>query len=192
VSPAGIEPALPRDRRSIGRLHHGSRCTPGNIRDCFTPCGESLALPLSYRKAEPSGRSRTSDLAIIDAADLFATGEQDWRGTYDAVHALAGRALRLAGFEPVRRRGAFPRSNSHLHHRRVRASRADVEVAGEQSIFGGTPTDTRSAACEALAARDAPACQADSTARSIGGGIRTRFSMGAKYPKSSPPAYVVS
>jgi hypothetical protein len=123
------------------------------------------------RGMKPSGRSRTSDLAIIDAADLFATGEQDWRGTYDAVHALAGRALRIAGFEPVRRRGAFPRSNSHLHHRRVRASRADVEVAGEQSIFGGTPTDTRSAACEALAARDAPACQADSTARSIGGGV---------------------
>jgi hypothetical protein len=41
--------------------------------------------------------------------------------------------------------------------------------------FGGTPSDTRSASREALAARDAPACQADSTARSIGGGTQPAF-----------------
>ena len=28
-------------------------CTPGNIRDGFTPCGESHALPLSYGRAQP-------------------------------------------------------------------------------------------------------------------------------------------
>jgi hypothetical protein len=36
------------------------------------------------------------------------------------------------------------RSNSHLHHRRIRASRADVKSWGTDD-FGGTPADTRSA-----------------------------------------------
>jgi hypothetical protein len=39
--------------------------------------------------------------------------------------------------------------------------------------------------------RDAPARMADSTARSLGGGIRTRFTLVAKDPKSSPPAMFV-
>jgi hypothetical protein len=86
-----------------------------------------------------------------------------------------GRALRLAGFEPVRRRGALPRSNSHLHHRRARASRADVEGAGERSIPAITVRYAEPFSRSARSPRRTDPRGADSTARSNGGGIRTRI-----------------
>ncbi len=150
VSPAGIEPALPRDRRSIGRLHHGSRCTPGNIRDGFTPCGESHALPLSYGRARaPPGGFEPPTLRL-PMQPISSPPENRFR-----PRVARGRRKSLGN----RRFRRFPDRNAEPFSRSARNPRR---------------TGPRGA---------------DSTARSNGGGIRTRIAIAAKYPNSSPPAY---
>jgi hypothetical protein len=111
---------------------------------------------------------------------------ESWRGTSDAVAALASvRASNpLGAVAPCR-------SNRHLHHRLADAThRQSLEHAGEQAIsVSVTATQLRSlwkrtapGRVQALARPHPGACVKD--------GNRTRFFHGAKYPKSSPPASV--
>jgi hypothetical protein len=65
------------------------------------------------------------------------------------------------------------------------AGLGDCWGTGDFGFFRGIRGDLLG---EGPGTRDAPARMADSTARSLGGGIRTRFTLVAKDPKSSPPA----
>ena len=135
--------------RSNGRLHHGSRCTPGNIRDGFTPCGESHALPLSYGRARaPPGGFEPPTLRL-PMQPISSPPENRF-----GPRVARGRRKSLGN----RRFRRFPDRNAEPFSRSARNPRR---------------TGPRGA---------------DSTARSNGGGIRTRIAIAAKYPKSSPPA----
>jgi hypothetical protein len=88
--------------------------------------------------------------------------------------------------------GALSRSNSHLHHRR--AERHCCTSAIGMGTLGNRRKrnyDNRHAgsALSLTGARDAPVLPDGSTVRSIEGGFFT--ACGARYPKSSPPAFVV-
>ena len=126
-------------------------CTPGNIRDGFTPCGESHALPLSYGRARaPPGGFEPPTLRL-PMQPISSPPENRFR-----PRVARGRRKSLGNrrFRRFPDRNAEPFSRSARHPRR---------------------TGPRGA---------------DSTARSNGGGIRTRIAIAAKYPKSSPPAYL--
>ena len=84
------------------------------------------------------------------------------------------------------------RSNRHLHHRRAAAFATTIgrQYAGEQAMSASV-TSTRALSLR----RDSAPGRVRTLARPhpgacVKGGIRTRFSLGAKYPKSSPPASV--
>ena len=124
-------------------------CTPGNIRDGFTPCGESHALPLSYGRARaPPGGFEPPTLRLpmqpISSPPENRFGPRVARGRWKS---LGNRRFRR-----------FPDRNAELLSRSARHPRR---------------TGPRGA---------------DSTARSNGGGIRTRIAIAAKYPNSSQPA----
>ena len=111
-------------------------CTPGNIRDGFTPCGESHALPLSYGRARaPPGGFEPPTLRLpmqpISSPPENRFGPRVPRGP---TKSLGNRRFRR-----------FPDRNAELFSRSARHPR-----------------------------RTGPR-KADSTARSIRGGIRTRF-----------------
>jgi hypothetical protein len=124
-------------------------CTPGNIRDGFTPCGESHALPLSYGRARaPPGGFEPPTLRL-PMQPISSPPENRFR---PRVARGPRKSLGNRRFRRFPDRNAEPFSRSARHPRR---------------------TGPRGA---------------DSTARSNGGGIRTRIAIAAKYPKSSPPA----
>ena len=124
-------------------------CTPGNIRDGFTPCGESHALPLSYGRARaPPGGFEPPTLRL-PMQPISSPPENRFRPC-----VARGRRKSLGN----RRFRRFPDRNAEPFSRSARNPRR---------------TGPRGA---------------DSTARSNGGGIRTRIAIAAKYPKSSPPA----
>jgi hypothetical protein len=124
-------------------------CTPGNIRDGFTPCGESHALPLSYGRARaPPGGFEPPTLRL-PMQPISSPPENRFR-----PRVARGRRKSLGN----RRFRRFPDRNAEPFSRSARNPRR---------------TGPRGA---------------DSTARSNGGGIRTRIAIVAKYPKSSPPA----
>ena len=152
------------------------------------PCGHHLLYPLSYELS--SGRSRTFDRAIRSNRSLHHR-QKSWRGTGDAVTALAGeRPFGRAGLEPARRSRALPRSNRHLHHRRPNASlRLGTQARWGTFDVGLSVISTCGISFGLTRTRGTKAFTRTSTARSITGGVFTRFP-GAKYPKSSPPAFI--
>jgi hypothetical protein len=128
-----------------------------------------------------------------DVTAIFTTDRaEDWRGTGDAVAALAGEPpFGVRGSNPLGAVAPLPRSNRHLHHRLADACASTIEWARWGTGDIGV-SDVNAGSC--LAEEPEPAtqqpCKAASTVRDSKGGIRTRSFPGAKYPKSSPPALV--
>ena len=137
------------------------------------------ALKAKYRMSSPRIARRVGELSRL-------------RRPLGARHALPlsyGRARAHPGGIELRPCGF--RCNRSLHHRRTGWARVDDAGlgdcwgTGDFGFFRGIRGDLLG---EGPGTRDAPARMADSTARSLGGGIRTRFTLVAKDPKSSPPA----
>jgi hypothetical protein len=119
------------------------------------------------------GRTRTSDLGITMQPTSSPPGERYQTGNRRCCFppSRAARASNPLGA------GAPYRSNRHLHHRRAHA----FSRAGDWSRWGtGDPGFPRRERGALLAKRSRPAThrprRADSTARRIEGGIRTRYS----------------
>jgi hypothetical protein len=101
-----------------------------------------------------------------------------------------------AGFEPATseppKRTALSRSNRHLHHHRVAAhdcASTNEKVHRGTVEIGVSTIENAGLALGRTEPTTHPSCRTDSTVRSIEGGFFTR-SCSAKYPKSSPPAFV--
>lgn len=131
------------------------------------PCRSGSALSAELPVHTTPGGIRTRDLSFHRRcnSDLHHGAWKGSAGNKRCCCCPCGRtAFRRAGLEPARRRSAFPRSNSHLHHRLTGATAPAVDgYAGEQKQYrcsGMVPTSR------------GPALHR------------------AKYPTSSPPASV--
>jgi hypothetical protein len=138
--------AAPAPRaRTLKELGNGrSRRSPFDTR---SPSREALATrDADPRGADSTARSneggiRTRIGHCCEVSEIFTTSERAAASTEQTRRCRPVQAWRLAGFEPVG--DAAPHVGSRWG----------------TDDFGGTPADTRSASHEALAARDAPACQ---------------------------------
>ncbi len=150
-------------------------------------CRPGSALPLSYRRM---GRRTGFEPATSRFADevtaIFTTDRGGgWRGTSDAVAALAGGRARTRS-APWRLTEVTDIFTTALP---MRASAIEGH-AGEQAISASV-TATPALPCGTNRSRGArQPSPATSTVRDVKGGIRTRSFHGAKYPTSSPPASV--
>jgi hypothetical protein len=117
---------------------------------------------------------------------IFTTDREEiWRGTGDAVAALAGEPpFGVRDSNPLGAVAPFPRSNRHRHHRLADACAPAIERhAGEQAISAPVTAsqallseDLRCGAWQPLQGRLHSAC--------------VKALVGAMYPTSSPPALV--
>jgi hypothetical protein len=143
-----------------------------------SPCGPGSALSAELPAHGTPGGIRTRDLSFFrrSNSDLHHGSCKGWRGIGDAVAALAGHEVTDIFTT------ALPR--------RIAGLRQSKRHAGEQAIsVSMTPTQALPRGRTGARGRNGPR-EAASTVRDVKGGIRTRFSHGAKYPKSSPPALV--
>lgn len=163
---------------------------------CRSPRRQGSALPLSYRRMERRAGFEPATSRFADDVTAIFTTDRERVGGERAMLLLPLRAtaFRRAGLEPARRRSALPRSNRHLHHRLADARGRTSTIA--KGTLGNwryrlsmTSTQVPAFRKNRDPRRNGPR-EAASTVRDVKGGIRTRFSHGAKYPKSSPPAFV--
>jgi hypothetical protein len=153
--------------------------------------GSALSAELPAHGTPGGIRTRASRFGDEVTAIFTTDHGEGWRGTGDAVAALAGEPpFGVRGSNPL---GAFapsPRSNRHLHHRHANAcASAIVGHTGEQAIsvsvtatqYPSLRRETAPGRVRTFARPHPGAC--------VKGGIRTRSFHGAKYPKSSPPAF---
>jgi hypothetical protein len=149
--------------------------------------GREVLYPLSYRRMERrTGFEPATTRFGDEVTAIFTTDrEESWRGTGDAVAALAGGPpFGVRDSNPLGAVAPFPRSNRHLHHRLADACAAAIEGhAGERAISAPVTAsqallseDLRCGAWQPLQGRLHSAC-----VKGVGG---------AKYPTSSPPASV--
>ena len=144
------------------------------------PAGQVALYPLSYRRMERRAGFEPATSRLTDeVTDIFTTDREGVGGE---------RAMLL----PPLRAPFWRRSNRHLHHRRTEAcASAMSRHAGEQAKsvsviqLPSIPRDGR----EPWRVRGplpgaAPRCVTSQA------GFEPAFSIGAKYPKSSPPALV--
>ena len=102
------------------------------------PCRPGSALPLSYRRIrrragfEPATSRGSNDVTAIFTTDR----DGSWRGTGDAVAALAGEPpFGVRGSNPLGAVAPLPRSNRHRHHRLADACASTIgKHAGERAI----------------------------------------------------------
>jgi hypothetical protein len=144
--------------------------------------GREVLYPLSYQRMERrTGFEPATTRFGDEVTAIFTTDrEESWRGTGDAVAALAGGPpFGVRDSNPLGAVAPFPRSNRHLHHRLADACAAAIEGhAGERAISAPVTASQalRCGAWQPLQGRLHSAC-----VKGVGG---------AKYPTSSPPASV--
>jgi hypothetical protein len=150
------------------------------------PASRAVLYPLSYRRM---GRRTGFEPATSRLADevtaIFTTDRvEGWRGTIDAVLPLraCGPRTRSVPWHLTEVTDIFTTAMPTFSHRQSKAH------AGEQAISVSV-TATQGLLSENLCCGAWQPLPGHLHSACVKGGIRTRSFPGAKYPKSSPPAF---